>query len=161
MKKNAIRVSALFLSALCANLAAQTTNTAKASPELSDGFAKAAIKYIVSVQNFELNAGTISISDAEAKVESAKEDMEAAESTFDCDEKTASLGNGVACPEHMTSFFLELDGLGSVTNVKAFHLSFDVKDKRQMEESATCIKAWKSVLQRRRKTRPPACEADK
>jgi hypothetical protein len=161
MRRNAYVIAGQFFLALSVYTAAQNTNNAKGGPELSDGFAKAAIKYVVSLQNFELNAGTVSIVEAEARVESAKEDMEAAESTFDCDEKTAALGNGVACPEHMTSFSLEIDGLMHVTAVKTFHLGFEPKDKLHMDRSAGCIGAWKSVLQKRRKTRPLGCETEK
>jgi hypothetical protein len=147
--------------ALMACAAAQKSNNPKIKTDLSDEFAKAAIKYVVAVQNFELNATTDTTERAESRIESAKVDMEAAETTFGCDEKTASLKNGVACPEHMTSFFLELQGLTYVTYVKIFHSDFKPEEKAQMDKSAACLNAWKNTLQRRDKTQPAACETSK
>jgi hypothetical protein len=147
----------LTILALAVCAVAQTGNKPKVKTDLSDDFAKAAIKYVTVVQSFELNATTDTIDKSESRIESAKEDMEAAETTFGCDEQTARLGNGAGCPEHVTSVFLELRGLGHVTNVKLFHLSFKPEDKAQMDKSAACLNAWKNTLQRRSKTEPAAC----
>ena len=146
---------------LTACAAAQSGNKPKVKPNLSDDFAKAAIKYVITVQNFELNATTDTIEKAESRIESAKEDMEAAETIFGCDEKTAGVGNGLLCPEHMTSTSLELQGFGYVTEVKTFHLSFKPEDKVQMDKSAACLNAWKNTLQRRDSTQPSACDGSK
>ena len=125
---------------------------------LSDDFAKAATKYVVAVQNFELNATTGSVEAAKDRIESAKEEMEAAETSFGCDEKTADTGNGQLCPEHMTAFRLELSGLNHVLRVKAFLLS-ESEDRTEVNRSASCLNSWKSTLQRREDREPLECEA--
>jgi len=130
-------------------------------PNLSDDFAKAAIKYVIAVQNFELNATTDTIAKAKSRIESAKEDMEAAETAFACDEKITKIVGNDACPEHITSVFLELEGSRYVTEVETFHLTFKPEAKAQMDKSAACFDAWKNTLQRRRRnsTQPDACNA--
>lgn len=54
---------------------AQSGNKPEVKTDLSDDFAKAAIKYVTAVRHFELNATTDTIEKAESRIESAKEDM--------------------------------------------------------------------------------------
>jgi hypothetical protein len=120
--KNLIAITALILTA---NAVAQS-NKPQPKPQpkpavkaelpavkakLSDDYAKSAIKYLTAVQNFELNATTGPAVVAENKIESAK-DMEAAETTFSCDERVASVGSALTCPEHTVSLFLEITTAG-------------------------------------------------
>lgn len=123
--------------------------------DLSDNYAVTAIKYLTAVQNFELNATNGPIVTAKAKIESAKEDMEAAETVTNCDyaDKAPAL-----CPEHMTSTSLELTVLGYVTKVEAYHLDFSAETKAEMSKDEACLSGYKLMLQKRSRETPDACK---
>jgi hypothetical protein len=131
----------------------------KKTQGLSDDYAKAAIKYVVAVQNFESTASSISIMKAEEKIQSAKEDMEAAETAYACDEKVANVSL-VACPEHLTSTFLEFDAFAYTLAVRTNHLSETADSKAAQDKQGACIDAWKMALQKRDSTQPKACSSD-
>lgn len=144
----------LFLATLLSTSAALGQKT----QGLSDDYAKAGIKYVVAVLNFESSANTTSVTKAEEKIESAKEDMEAAETAYACDEEIAEVSLH-GCPEHLTSVLIELSAFTYVTVVKTNHLDNTAKNQAAQDKEEACINAWKQALQRRDSTQPKACSS--
>lgn len=126
---------------------------------LSDDYAKTAIKYVIALQNFELNATSGPKVAAEARTETAKEDMEAAETQFGCDSHFATIAP-TFCPEPTTTRLLEIQGVYHTVSVEAYHSGFTLAEKADMGKSYACLDALKTALQKR-STVEDACREDK
>ncbi|MGH9512518.1 MAG: hypothetical protein ACRD2U_10330 [Terriglobales bacterium] len=136
----------LAIAAFTFAASAQTPGAKTALSPLSPEFCKAAIKYLVVLENFEYSAIQTSIGHAEEKLDSSREDVEAAASA----EPLSS--------ENLTLVGLEETGLGHVLNVKIYYLS-EGKERADLAKDEACITAWRQALQKQDSKEPDVCNA--
>lgn len=113
--------------------------------ELSGDFSRAAIQYIVAVKNFEVSSIEQGEDYAEARVETAKEDMEA-----------AAVGS-IASPDNLAALSLEIAGVNHTGLAKLEYMEPTTQNADALARDSACLQAWKESLEKRIAAQPTAC----